>query len=217
MITGAIFDMDGVLLDSMQIWGQVGELYIKSCERVPEPNLTEILFTKSMMDAAEYIRDAYSIEKTAEEIRAGIIDIMLFHYKTDIPAKKGALSFLRQLKEAGISVAVATASDRILAEAGLGRLGFLEYIDTIVTCREVGVGKEQPDVFLKALAHLGTDLATTWVFEDSFHAICTAKEAGFPVVGIYDAESQANQKKIKEGVTVYLKELTDFKGFIAAV
>ena len=97
-----------------------------------------------------------------------------------IPAKAGALPFVRKLKEAGVHIAVATASDRELAEAALLRLGILEHVEGIFTCKDAGAGKEtSPAVYLQALRSMGTEPAGTWVFEDVLHGIRTAKKAGF--------------------------------------
>lgn len=147
----------------------------------------------------------------------GIIEIIRRHYETDIPAKPGVLSFLKKLKEKNIPVTVATSSDRVLVQAGLGRLGILEYVDGIFTCCEVGIGKDHPDVFLKALESMGTKIEETWVFEDSLHAILTAKKAGFPVIGLYDEASDKNQDKIKKEADIYLGDLTDFAKFYSLI
>ena len=63
MIKGAIFDIDGVLLDSMIIWTDLGERYLKSIGRQPEDGLTEKLFSMSMEQGAEYLKNTYSINK----------------------------------------------------------------------------------------------------------------------------------------------------------
>lgn len=213
MITGAIFDMDGVLLDSMPVWERAGIWYLEQNGKTPEPELIDVLFTKTMMEAAEYIREKYTISKTGEEIFHEILGIIHNYYETEIPAKEGALAFLRKLKEKGIPITVATSSDCSLAQAGLKRLGFLPYVDAVFSCCETGIGKEHPDVYLRALESMGTELRTTWVFEDSLHAVRTARKAGFPVVGIYDAGSDKNQELIQKEATVYLGNLIDFDRF----
>ena len=213
MITGAIFDMDGVLLDSMPLWEEAGIWYLEANGKVPEPGLKEILFTKTMTDAAEYIRVTYSLEKTVDEILKEMIEMIRCRYETDIPAKEGALSFMRQLREKKIPVTIATSSDRVLAQAGLARLGFLPYIDAIFTCNELGVGKDRPDIFVEAQKSMGTKRETTWIFEDSLHAIRSAKKAGFPVVGLYDVCSRQNQDSIRKETDIYMDNLKDFDAF----
>ena len=141
MINGAIFDMDGVLIDSMPIWHNAGALFLEANGKKPRSDLQKILFDKSMMAGAEYMRDAYDLPMTMEEVMQGVIDVVYKHYKESIPAKANVENFLRKLKEKDIAIALATSSDRKLLEAGLSRLHLLSYFDTTVTCLEAGVGK----------------------------------------------------------------------------
>lgn len=206
--------MDGVLLDSMPVWENAGKFYLKQQGREPKPGLTQVLFTKTILEAAEYMRVTYELMETEEEIVNGMISLISDYYNTKIPMKEGALTFMKCLKEQGIPVTVATSSERILAEMGLGRLGFLPYIDGIFTCLEAGAGKEKsPAVYLDAWKSMGTELAATWVFEDVLHGIRTAAKAGFPTVGIYDASSNKNQELIRQEATIYLGDLTDYERF----
>lgn len=214
MITGAIFDMDGVLLDSMPMWEKIAAIYLREQGREPKPGLTEVLFTKTLLEAAEYMQVIYDIPKSPEEIVAGIVATVRYYYEKKIPMKAGALDFVKGLKEAGIRITIATSSDRSLAEAGLLRLGLLEYIEEIFTCADAGEGKEKgPVVYLNAWKYMETDMDKTWVFEDVLHGIRTANKAGFPTVGVYDASSEANQELIQKEAAVYLKDLTDFDTF----
>lgn len=213
MIRGAIFDMDGVLLDSMPVWDKAGGWYIESQGKVPEEGLTEVLFTKSMHESARYMQEHYQIAKSEDEIVAGVIEVIHQQYAEMIPAKSGVIDFLRRLKEAGVQVTVATSSDRVLAKAGLTRVGAMKYIDTIFTCNEIGKSKEHPDVYLEAWKSMKIAKEETWVFEDVLHGIRTAKEAGFQTVGVYDASSDANTEKIYQESVIYLKDFTDFEAF----
>ena len=72
MSTGFIFDVDGTILDSMGIWMNVGELYLKDMGIKAEPNLGEILFEMTMNEGAEYIQKKYNLNLTTEEICTGI-------------------------------------------------------------------------------------------------------------------------------------------------
>jgi len=213
MIQGAIFDMDGVLIDSMPVWEQAGAWYLESQGKKPEPGLAEVLFAQSMQEAARYMREVYQIPKTEGEIVDGVIQMIYHQYAEKIPAKKGVLDFLSHLKGDGVQIAVATSSDRALAEAGLGRLGILGFVQELVTCKEVDAGKGQPDVYFKALQCLGTERKATWVFEDALHGICTAKQAGFPTVAVYDSASQAAWEKIKKEAVFYMEDLADYDRF----
>lgn len=213
MIKGAIFDMDGVLVDSMPIWHNAGALFLESQGKEPRADLQQILFDKSMMAGAEYMREAYDLPMTMEEVMQGVIDVVYKHYQTSIPAKDKVEKFLKNLKGKGIALALATSSDRKLLEAGLSRLGLLKYFDTTITCLEAGVGKVEPDVYIQAMERLGTTLSDTWVFEDALHALMTAKRAGFKTVALYDAASEENQDDLRREADLYMKDLTDFDLF----
>ena len=75
MSTGFIFDVDGTILDSMGIWMNVGELYLKDMGIKAEPNLGEILFEMTMNEGAEYIQKKYNLNLTTEEICTGITTV----------------------------------------------------------------------------------------------------------------------------------------------
>ena len=81
---------------------------------------------------------------------------------------------------------LATATDRFLMEPSLHRNKIYDFFETIFTCKEVGAGKEEPLIYLKALEFLNLDKSEVWVFEDAFYAMKTAKSAGFKVAAVKD-------------------------------
>lgn len=202
-ITGAIFDMDGTLLDSMMIWDSVGIDYLAGLGVQARPDLPEKILTMSMPQAAAYFRSDYGVALSEAEIIAGINARIADFYHNTAPAKKGVADFLQSLARKGIRLCVATATDRPLAEAALRRTGLLDAFSFILTCTE-SAGKDRPDIFLKAQHLLGTPLEQTIVFEDALYAIRTAKLAGFPVAAVYDESSQRDQAEIQKLADCYL-------------
>ena len=196
-ITGAIFDMDGTLLDSMEMWDNVGQNYLRSLGLEPREGFREILRPLSLRQSAEYMRQAYCIDRTVEQIMEDIDRGIEQRYFTDLPLKPGVFEMLESLRRRGVPLCIATATDRYLVEAGLRRIGVLDYFEFILTCTEVGVGKDQPDIYETALRRLGTAKETTYVFEDALYAVETAKRAGFPVVGVYDKSASAMTERIR--------------------
>lgn len=205
MIRGAIFDADGTLLDSMGIWETLGADYLRARGLQPRPGLAEALAPLSMEQAARYLRQEYSVTLTEAEIITGLNGMLERYYREEVQLKPGALGFLRQLRERGISMCIATATDRSLMEAALTRCGALEYFSRVFTCGEVGFGKDQPLIYRAALAHLGTKKQETLVFEDALHALATAKADGFPVVGVFDPW-EPRQAEIKALADQYLTD-----------
>lgn len=206
MIKGAIFDMDGTLLDSMPVWEHASERYLEQKGIVVEEKLSEILFTMSMGEGAKYVKEKYGLLEAVDVIIAGVNAVVYEGYEKDVQPKPGVEKFLQQLKEAGIPMVVATSTDRPMAEMALKRTRLLPYFKKIFTCSEVGAGKSKPDIYVAAAECLGTKPEETWVFEDALYAIKTAKSAGFRTVGLYDAMSAKDQEQIRATADVYVEE-----------
>ncbi len=214
MITGAIFDLDGTILDSMPIWDNAGENYLKRIGITAEPNLGKILYSMSMSEAAEYLKNRYHPALTSEAIINGINLTIENFYNCQVQLKDGAAEFLKELKQSGIKLTLATSSDRKVIEYALKRLKVINYFSRIFTCTEIGAGKEKPDIYLKAAEFMETDIKTTWVFEDALYAVKTAKKAGFKTVGLYDVSSITDQDEIKRYCDIYLSKLSDCTAFL---
>lgn len=209
MIKGAIFDLDGTLIDSMFIWDSLGKDYLKSFGIEPKENLTEIFKTFTIEQAAKYYRNNYGIKLSIQEIIEGINNMVAEIYQTKVILKPGVSDFLKRLQRAGVKMCVATVTDRPIVEDVLKRLNVRGYFSEIFTCAEVGFSKETPDIYRQALKHLGTEKAETVVFEDVLHALKTAKDDGFKVAAVYDVH-EPKQDKIKEISDYYI---TDFRSF----
>lgn len=212
MIRGAIFDLDGVLLDSMAIWNDLGARYLQNQGIQPEPGLSETLFSMSMEQGAEYMKQHYHLSQTAEEILAGIQEMLQDFYFYKVKVKEGAKELLAFLQEKGIPMTAATSSPREHVTRALQRNGLLDYLKKIDTTSEVGESKHSPLIYRKAAEYMEIRPEETLVFEDSLYALQTAKQAGFRAIGVYDSAGETNQAGVKETGEVYLKKLTDFLG-----
>ena len=210
-IEGIIFDLDGTLLDSMKIWDSIGEDYLLSLGIKPRENLKEVFKDMSLIQSAQYYQQYYHVNKTTDEIIDGINKLIEDFYINKVQLKKGARAFLEELSRKNIKMIIATATDKYLVDAALLRLEIREYFIDILTCNEVGHGKDEPVIFEKALRRLNTNKLRTVVFEDAVYAIKTAKEAGFIVSGVYD-ESE-DQKLVKELSDFYIKEYKKMEDF----
>ena len=208
MIKGAIFDLDGTLLDSMFIWDTIGEEYLRSLGKEPHEDLKETFMTLTLEEAAEYYREHYGVTLSVKEIVDGVNAMVEQTYKTKVTLKPGIAEYLAWLKENGVRMCVATVTDRYLVEETLERLGVRHYFSEIFTCAEVGFGKDKPVIYQKALKHLGTEKNDTYVFEDMLFALNTAKTDGFPTVGIYDRH-ETHQDELKGLADYYVLDFTD--------
>ncbi len=186
MIRGAIFDMDGTILESMVIWATIGEQYLHCRGIAPSHGDRDSLMYQGWGGITDHYRTAYGIIDSPETIKRDLMAMVAAAYAKQAVPKEGAVEFLRTLCRNGVKLCLATATDESIVEPTLRRLGMREYFEGVVTCAQVGVGKHDPLVYDTALSILGTDREKTWVFEDAYYAANTAKNAGYPVCAVYD-------------------------------
>ena len=217
-LRGAIFDMDGTLLDSMQVWENAGEDYLRTLGCVPEEGVGELMKSMSLQQAALYCRERYALPLSVEEIMAGVNGRVERFYRQEARLKPGALDFLRTLSQRGVRMCLATATDLHLVEAALDRCGVRTYFSALFTCTQVGSGKDEPHIYRAALRHLGTGRADTLVFEDALYAARTAKGDGFVTVGVSDAyeKNEGELERLSDFFLRDFREVDQFWKFVSA-
>jgi beta-phosphoglucomutase-like phosphatase (HAD superfamily) len=119
--------------------------------------------------------------------------------------KPGAKQFLDYCFEQKIPMVLASATAKTFIEIALNTHGMHKYFRAVLSCSDIGKGKEYPDIFLAALKILGTDMEDTFVFEDSYVALETASAAGFKTVGVYDRYA-FEQERLKSSADYYIAE-----------
>ena len=209
MIKGIIFDIDGVVLDSMSIWNDLGARYLRSLNVEPEEGLNEILFSMSMEQGADYLKEHYKLKRSTASILNGIQDMLRDFYYYEVPAKPGAKELMEFLKEKGMRITAATSSPRSHIEKALTRNKLLRYVEVIYTTGEIGISKHSPDIYNKAASYMKLTPAEVLVLEDSLYALKTAKEAGYKTAGVYDKDGETDQAGVKATGDVYIRNLTE--------
>ena len=204
-IKGAIFDMDGTLIDSLfffdAFWQEIGERYLGDRNFRPEEALDKRVRTAIFSEALRMIAEEYHI--TDPSFVDEYVAYLENFYRYKVSPKAGAIALLSDLRAQGIPICVASASGLEKLYVALTAAGLRELIDRLHSCEEVGVGKERPDVFLLAAKTMGFAPAQVCVFEDSFLALETAKAAGFRTVGVYDAYGY-EQERLRAASDIYL-------------
>jgi HAD superfamily hydrolase (TIGR01509 family) len=210
-MTGAIFDMDGTLLDSMAIWDSFGADYLQERGIVPPEDLNQTLKPMSLPQAVDYFKKIFGLTDTAEEMLQQFSDQIERKYRYEVKVKPYVAKLLENLKSRGVRMCVATATNRQQAETALKNLGILPYFSFVLSCTEAGCGKSQPEFFEQALKRLGTEKSQTVVFEDALHAVITAKSAGFRVVGVEDFSAGDDAEQIKKNADYYIKDFSQWE------
>ena len=206
MIGGAIFDVDGTLLDSMGIWEEAGARYLQRIGIMPEEALGRTLFPMTIEEAALYMKERYGLQQSPAAVEAGILDTVREFYFQEAPLKEGAAAFLEAMARKGVPMVVASSSEESHLEAAFRRLGIRQYFEKLLTCAQVGEGKSSPAIYLEAAAYLGAAPEDICVFEDALYALQTAKKAGFRTIGVYDVFSEGDWKTIEKKADLALAD-----------
>ncbi len=204
-ITGAIFDLDGTILDTMVQWDTLGLRYLQELGIEPKQDFLDRIGTMSLRESAQVFHDEYGVKLDIAEIIRELVARLRKLYADEARLKPGALDSLRLLKRNGVEIALATATSNELACAGLMRNGALKFFDGVFSCRdpEIKESKSSPKIFDVARKFLGSSLDETIVVEDALYAIQTAKRAGYFVVAIEDESERTRKDEIIKTADVY--------------
>ncbi len=207
-ITGAIFDFDGTLFDSMHVWKGYKDNFF---------NHLGIELTKEDKEAFKglFLRETFllaierfNLDKTYEELLSELFEYIKGRYMIETEPKNDIAQFLEKLKSKGVKMGIATATGEPALKAVMEKYDMLHYFSAIYSTYTVGASKTEPKVYDVVLNKLGTDKENTWVFEDALYAAKTAKANGYNVVGIYD-KSEPNQEELKEIVDIYINKYNE--------
>jgi HAD superfamily hydrolase (TIGR01509 family) len=183
VIGAVVFDMDGVIVDSEQVWDEVRERYVREVGGTYSDSATRDMMGMSSVEWSRYMADQLGVPGTPEEINAAIVSRMLERYGEVPPLIPGAVQAVRRCAERW-PLAVASSSNPELIEVVLDVAGLHDVIPVVVSSQEVARGKPAPDVYLEAARRLGVDPRLCAAVEDSHNGIRSAKAAGMRVVAI---------------------------------
>ena len=183
----AIFDMDGTLLDSMEMWHTASDKYLVSKGKIPEKNLWDKVKWLNMTETVDYLISKYGL---SGEIQKEILRQIQDEYENNLLLKGGAAEILKTLNENKIPCVLATATDRSCVIPCIKRLGIEKYFTAVITCLDLNTSKSKPLIFERA-AELGNSTPeNSLVFEDALHALRTAHNAGFKTCAVYDKSDE---------------------------
>lgn len=196
-IEGAVFDLDGTLLDSSWVWEKVDEKFLGDRGfQVPDDYVDEIS-PLGAERAAVYTIERFGLNEDKDDIVREWIEMAKKEYATEVVCKPYAKEFLEELHKLNIKMSVATSSDRELFIKTLEREGILKYFQKIVTVDEVERGKGYPDIYEEAARRIKVNPHKCLVFEDILAGVTGASLGEFNVVAVFDEKSKHNWEKIK--------------------
>lgn len=200
---GAIFDMDGTLVDSMEYWSKV---FIKKLDEqniLYPDDVLNIVTPMGVKQGSAYIHEL-GHSKDPETIYKEIEDAMTVEYATVVPAKPFAVEYLKKLKEQGVKMCVLSASTHKMIEASSKKCGYYDYMEFIMSCEDLGISKSNPEIFRLVAEKLGLSVEDITVFDDNEIAIKSAKKSGAKTCGVYDATSEKHKEEIMAVADKYI-------------
>lgn len=205
-IKGAIFDMDGTLLDSMPVWHRLTQNYLKqfnvhitdedfaACEGFSQPEVADYFLARHP-----------ELPLTRETMLGGMDALITSRYESIAVPKDGVLDFLERMRRQGVKMAIATLTARRHAEKALLDRNMMQYFEFMLTIEDIGVSKREPDIYLAAAERLGLAPADCMVFEDAPYAGVTAHRAGFQLCGLAEPAYAAGEAELRSVSDVFIE------------
>ncbi len=188
-VKGAIFDLDGTLLDSLSVWEQIDMRFLEKRGFTATRDYTLAVTPLGFKKAAEYTIARFGLLESVDDVVSEWNQMTSLAYANEVKLKPNAREYLQYLKDRNVRLAVATALHPQSIEAVLRNNGVYDYFESYTTLQEVSRGKEFPDIYLLAAKRLELDPSDCIVFEDILTAVKGAKSGGFPVCGVYDSHA----------------------------
>jgi HAD superfamily hydrolase (TIGR01509 family) len=183
VIEAVVFDLDGVILDSEELWDEVREGLARERGGRWHEGAQADMMGMSSREWSVYMHERIGLPEPPEEINAEVVRRMLERYRRELPLIPGAVEAVERLA-ARWPLGLASSSNRELIDAALEAAGIARYFRVTVSSEEVERGKPAPDVYLEASRRLGVAAESCAAIEDSQNGIRSAKAAGMRVIAI---------------------------------
>jgi len=183
VIEAVVFDLDGVLIESEEVWDSVRARYVRERGGRYDAEIQRAMMGMSSREWSRYLHETAGVPDEPAAIDAEVVSRMLAAYRTHLPLVDGAANVVRAIA-ARYPLAVASSSNRPLIDTVLDVAGLTACFAATVSSEEVARGKPAPDVYLEAARRLGAAPERCAAVEDSHGGIRSAKAAGMWVVAI---------------------------------
>jgi HAD superfamily hydrolase (TIGR01509 family) len=183
LIDAVIFDLDGVILDTEELWDEVREAFARERGGRWSERAQQDMMGMSSTEWSRYMHDAVGVAEPPEEINREVVQRMLDRYAEHLPLIDGAVEAVRRIA-AEWPLGLASSSNRELIERALDVAGLARLFRVTVSSEEVARGKPAPDVYLEAARRLGVEATRCAAVEDSANGIRSAHAAGMRVISV---------------------------------
>jgi HAD superfamily hydrolase (TIGR01509 family) len=209
VIDGVVFDLDGLLIETEEIWDEVREAVVRERGGRWTGSAQRDMMGMSSTEWSRYMHDELGVPDPPEEINRLVVEHMAERYREHLPLLPGAVEAVERIA-ARRPLAVASSSNRPLIDLVLELSGLAACFRVTVSSEEVERGKPAPDVYLEAARRLGVAPERCAAVEDSESGIRSAKAAGMRVVAIPNRSFRPSEDALAAAdvVLASLDELT---------
>ena len=209
MIAAVVFDMDGVLIESEEVWDSVREAYVRERGGRYDAEVQRAMMGMSSTEWSQYLHDVAGIPDAPAAINDEVVRRMLDAYRAHVPLVDGAVDAVERLARV-YPLGLASSSNRSLIDAVLDVAGVTSLFAATVSSEEVARGKPAPDVYLEAARRLGVDATRCAAVEDSHGGIRSANAAGMRVIAFPNPTYPPDEESLARADVVIrsLDELT---------
>jgi HAD superfamily hydrolase (TIGR01509 family) len=196
VIEAVVFDLDGVLLQSEEVWDAVRERYVRERGGRYDDEVQRAMMGMSAPEWSRFLHEEAGVPDDMDEINSEVVRRMLEAYRRELPLLPGAVETVRRIADA-FPLALASSSNREVIEEVLELAGLAACFRATVSSEEVERGKPAPDVYLEAARRLGVEPTRCAAVEDSHAGIRSAKSAGMRVVAIPNAAYPPDEEALE--------------------
>jgi HAD superfamily hydrolase (TIGR01509 family) len=209
MIDAVVFDLDGVLLQSEEVWDAVRERYVRERGGRYDEEVQLSMMGMSAPEWSRYLHEDAGVPDEPDAINREVVERMLEEYRRELPLLPGAVEAVRR-SAAAFPLGLASSSNRAIFEEVLRLAGIADCFRATVSSEEVARGKPTPDVYLEAARRLEVPSERCAAVEDSHAGIRSAEAAGMRVVAIPNASYPPDDEALRlaDAVVGSLDELT---------
>lgn len=206
---GFIFDLDGTLTDTMPFYETYSPNLVRYFGKTPKPTIRDDVRLMTSEEVCEYVVREYDIPYTPEELLKRTYELLGEFYGKEAKLKDGVREFIDYAKKSGKKLCIASATAGWLIELVLKSNGIYDKFEFYLSCPDLGMYKDKPDIYLKAAKDLGLEKDEVIIFEDAHHAVLTAKEGGMKVVAVYDECAEKFEDIIKSNCDIYVNTMDE--------
>jgi HAD superfamily hydrolase (TIGR01509 family) len=182
-ISAVVFDLDGVIIDTEEVWEEVRRGYAAEYGRQFLPDTQTRMMGMSTGEWSAHLSADVGVPRTPEQVASDVLGRMAERYRTSLPLIPGSVEAVRRLAER-FTLALASSSARILIDQVLATAGLADAFRVTLSTEEVPRGKPAPDVYLEVVSRLGLAPTVCAAIEDSSNGLRSAAAAGLAVIAV---------------------------------